>query len=361
MSQIPVEDHLAHVARCMIDGTVVPFLGAGANLCGRPENTPWSKGRYLPSGAELAAELIELAKYPDTSDRDLMRISQYFDATLGAGDLYKAIRDPFDAEYPPTALHEFLAALARLLGERGKPRQVILTTNYDDALERAFDAMDPPEPFDLIWYEAKPPDCGRFIHQRRASDIAPEDRGDERDAASVTIARPNEYVDLEPGERTIIVKLHGAMVRTDPSRDSYVITEDDYIRYLTGADIASQLPVVVRERIKESHLLFLGYSMRDWNLRVVLERLGGSEVLGNQDWSVQREPSTRASKQIEETLWSERDVDLRFILLDEYVERLTEAVHAAIAAERARKLAQEQAAALARSQPPPAKPPRPTF
>ena len=363
IGQIPVADHLDHVARCMIDGTVVPFLGAGANLCGRPEQTPWSKGRYLPSGAELAAELIELAKYPDKTDRDLMRISQYFDATLGAADLYRAVRDPFEAEYPPTALHEFLAAIACLLGERNKPRQVILTTNYDDALERAFDAMDPPEPFDLIWYEAKAKhsDCGRFIHQKQASDIAPEGRGDQREATAVTITRPNKYVDLEPGERTIIVKLHGAMVRSDASRDSYVITEDDYIRYLTGADIASQLPAVVRERIKESHLLFLGYSMRDWNLRVVLERLGGDQVLGSQDWSVQREPSTVASKQIEETLWAERDVDLRFILLDEYVEGLTEAVHAAVKAERDRKLAQQQADALASSQPPPVKPPRPKF
>ena len=355
--QVPYEVHQFHVAGRMLAGKVVPFLGAGANLCGRPEGTPWGRGEYLPSGAELAAELIERVKYPDPNDRDLMRISQYVDATLGAKTLYEWVRDPFEAIYPPTSLHYFLARMSGLLRKRNKPRQVILTTNYDDALESAFDAMDPPEPFDLLWYEAKPPHCGRFIHQRRASDIPPADRGDESVAASTPIARPNEYADLEPDERTVIVKLHGAMVRDDPARDSYVITEDDYIRYLTGADIASQLPAVLRERITESHLLFLGYSMRDWNLRVVLERLGGDEVLGSQAWSVQREPSTLAGKQIEETLWGERDVDLRFILLDEYVEDLKKQVTEALAAEAEKAVAQERAKALARSKPPQLKPP----
>ena len=42
--------------------------------------------------------------------------------------------------------------------------QVILTTNYDDALERAFDAVD--EPYDLITYVVASPKehKGRFMH-----------------------------------------------------------------------------------------------------------------------------------------------------------------------------------------------------
>ncbi len=300
--------HYFLVAKRMLEGDVVPFLGAGANLCGRPDE-PWALGSdYLPSGAELAAALAGEVQYPDPDDHDLKRISQYVHSVLGWQPLYKYVRAPLDALSTPTALHTFLARVAGTLRERGVARQVILTTNYDDALERAFHAAG--EAFDVIWYEAQEgrPDCGRFIH--------------DRSTGPVPILRPNQYVDLDPDERTVIVKLHGAMVRADASRDSYVITEDDYIRYLTRSDIAAELPVELRQRITERHLLFLGYSMRDWNLRVVLERLAGSGVLANQSWSVQREPPTAAATEIELTLWEDRDVDLVFTLLDDYVREL---------------------------------------
>jgi hypothetical protein len=300
--------HYFLVAKRMLEGEVVPFLGAGANLCGRPD-APWTPGSdFLPSGSELAASLAGEVSYPDPDDRDLMRIAQYVHSVLGWKPLYKYVRAPMDAMAPPSVLHTFLARFAGTLRERGVPRQVILTTNYDDALERAFDAAG--EPYDLIWYEAQSerPDWGRFIHG-----VSP---------TPVPILLPNQYVDLDPDERTVIVKLHGAMVRADASRDSYVITEDDYIRYLTRSDIAAQLPAVLRQRITERHLLFLGYSMRDWNLRVVLERLAGSGVLANQSWSVQRAPPTSAGAEIELTLWEDRDVDLVFVLLEEYAGEL---------------------------------------
>jgi hypothetical protein len=314
----PSRRHYFLVAKRMLEGEVVPFLGAGANLCGRPD-APWEPGSdFLPSGSELAVRLSAEVNYPDPDDRDLMRISQYVHSVLGWKPLYKYVRAPLDALSHPTTLHMFLAKLAGTLRKLDVPRQVILTTNYDDALERAFDACG--EPYDVIWYEAQSEraDCGRFIHDLEGSPIP--------------ILLPNQYVGLDPDDRTVIVKLHGAMVRADPSRDSYVITEDDYIRYLTRSDIATQLPAVLRQRITERHLLFLGYSMRDWNLRVVLERLAGSGVLANQSWSVQCKPTTDAGTEIELTLWNDRDVDLVFVMLDEYVRELEQQLEGPVAA-----------------------------
>jgi hypothetical protein len=151
------------------------------------------------------------------------------------------------------------------------------------------------------------------------------------------------------------------MVRSDPTRDSYVITEDDYIRYLAGPDVASQLPAVLRQRISEANLLFLGYSMRDWNLRVVLERLGGDAVLSGKDWSVQRRPGTDEETQIEETLWQLRKVDLRFILLDEYVDRLYDEIARVRAAEAQEAEEEKGRVAAAQSLPPVQKRPRRTM
>ena len=118
----------------------------------------------------------------------------------------------------------------------------------------------------------------------------------------------------------MILKLHGAVDRADPKGDSYVITEDNYIDYLMRGDIGGQLPVTVRERMADSHFLFLGYSMRDWNLRVILSRIWGEQELDLKSWAVQREPDDPAVKTIEETLWGARgDVDLVYGELQEYV------------------------------------------
>ena len=52
-----------------------------------------------------------------------------------------------------------------------------------------------------------------------------------------------------------------------------MITENHYIDYLRQADIARLIPVNVVSRMRKSHFLFLGYSLKDWNLRVILNRL----------------------------------------------------------------------------------------
>jgi len=49
-----LQDHYPRVARAMFEGSVVPLLGAGVNLCGRPTDIGWERGKHLPSGAELA-------------------------------------------------------------------------------------------------------------------------------------------------------------------------------------------------------------------------------------------------------------------------------------------------------------------
>ncbi|HWT23927.1 MAG TPA: SIR2 family protein [Solirubrobacteraceae bacterium] len=285
---------------------MIPFLGAGANLCGRPEKASWSKGRFLPKGSELAKVLADECGYPVPDDDSLLRVSQYVGAVLGEGALYEYLRDTFDADYPPTPLHEFLADLARPL--RAERPLLILTTNYDDALERAF--AERREPFEVLWYEAKKSvDCGRFLHRV--------------DGEVVVVDKPNEYLTPALLENTVILKLHGAIDREDPKRDSYVITEDDYIDYLSRPDISKQIPITLRQRMEESHYLFLGYSLRDWNLRVVLNRIWGEQTLDLKSWAVQREDDKPGVSEIEQKLWQARgDVDVVYVPLDEYVERL---------------------------------------
>ena len=201
---MPVDQrHYSLVAELLANGDVVPFLGAGANLCDRPAKTRWEPGRFAPSGSELAERLAASSRYPDP-DLDLLRVSQYVDAVLGEGRLYRYLHEIFDASYPPTSLHQLLARLPALLRESGSPQLLILTTNYDDLLERALEEVG--EPFDVVWYEAKRgPLHGRFMHRFPGGDV-------------VAIERPNEYTQLDLEERTAILKLHGAIDRRTSSR-----------------------------------------------------------------------------------------------------------------------------------------------
>jgi hypothetical protein len=305
------EQHYLLLSDLLAAGEVVPFLGAGANMCDRPDETEWETGRFLPSGAELAQALAERSRYPARDSYDLLRVSQYVDAVLGEKQLYRYLRAIFAVDYPPNSLHSLLAAMPPLLRERGSPQPLLITTNYDDLLERAFDARG--ETYDLVWYEAKGESLGgsKFIHRPPGG-------------KAVAIERPNKYTDLALSERAVILKLHGAVDRADPKGDSFVITEDHYIDYLSLGDIGGQIPMTLRERMADSHFLFLGYSMRDWNLRVILNRIWGAQELDLKSWAIQREPEDPTARKIEETLWGARgDVDLLYVPLREYVARLS--------------------------------------
>jgi hypothetical protein len=74
--------------------------------------------------------------------------------------------------------------------------------------------------------------------------------------------------------------------------------------------------------------------MRDWNLRVILNRIWGQQALDLKSWAVQRQPTDEAAREIEETLWRDRgDVDLLYVPLREYIARLVGEVFGAAATE----------------------------
>jgi hypothetical protein len=318
----PDERHYRRVVKHMVEGTIVPLLGAGVNATGRPLDEPFSiGGKYLPDARELAGHLARYFDYPmdDPAElRDLARVSQYAAVMEGSGPLYTELQKLFCGEYAPTPVHSFLARLPSVIRDEGHPPryQLIVTTNYDDALEQAF--RDADEPFDLATYIADGPHKGRFVHVPA-------------DAEARVIEKSNEYVDFPVDERgvldrTIIVKIHGAVDRLDPPAlwRSYVITEDHYIDYLSRSELSRLVPTQLLGKMMQSHFLFLGYSMRDWNLRVILQRIWGEQPLSWKSWAVQLKPD-----QLEEEFWEKRGVDILDVPLDEYVAGLEEQLHAA--------------------------------
>lgn len=306
------ESHYARVAAAFADGQVVPLLGAGVNLLDRAGDGDWQAQKLLPSGRELAQHLASVFWYPEGEALDLLRVSQWAVAREGPGPLYDELRKLFVGEYAPTRVHRFLAALPGILRARATPQhQAIVTTNYDDALERAFD--DAGEAYDVVWYIADGEHRGTFWHR--------PPNGEPR-----LIERPKLYDGLALEKQTAIVKIHGAVDRAQPDRDSYVITEDHYIDYLTKTEVAQLLPAELLVRLTRSRFLFLGYSMSDWNLRVILHRIWGQQPLSYKSWAIQKDPS-----EIEQELWRVRGVDVLDIPLETYIDELEARLQPAVA------------------------------
>ena len=310
MKCTPLDDdlvrHYKNVVNFMIEGRIVPFLGAGANLCGRPTDAVWHAHRsdFLPSGAELSRHLAKQFDCPE--EGELTRVSEYVSMTTGSGALYEHLHSLFNRDYPPTPLHTLLAQVPALIRTKGFPPkyQLIVSTNYDDLVERAF--VDAGEPFDLVTYIADGPHRGKFLHANPAG-------------GSTVIEIPNQYRDLSLERRTVILKIHGAVDRAAPDgeNDSYVITEDHYIDYLTRTELANLIPVTLAAKLRKSHFLFLGYGLRDWNLRVILHRIAGEQKLSFKSWAIQRQPTD-----LDHEFWRKRDVDILDLDLARYVAAL---------------------------------------
>jgi len=310
MSEPDNVDHQCKiVAKEICDGRVVPFLGSGANLCGRPEELVWRPGQFdwLPDSTELARYLANTFQYQGNGD-DLVRVSQYVLLMMGAYRLYEELRGLFNGDYPPTALHQFLAEVPSILRryQDPPPYQLIVSTNYDDVLERAFRKAG--EPFDLVSYDAEGETRGKFIHYPHDGDPRP-------------IEEPNRYSEVSTTKRTVILKIHGAVNRADEQRDSFVITEDHYIDYLARTDVSKLFPVTLIDKLRRSHCLFLGYRLHDWNVRVILKKIWANERLHRASWAIQLNPDL-----LDQKYWSHWDVTILNRPLETYIDKL----HAAL-------------------------------
>ena len=280
-------------------GEVIPFLGSGASLGDRkPNERQWEMGKssYLPTAGELATYLANKTQFPQGETRDLAKVAQYYGVVGGRVPLNRELHDIFGQDYPFTRLHSFLAEIETPL--------LAVTTNYDNLLERAFAAKthdvvvqttDASLGDQLLWWEHGQSEPTR-------------------------VSANKLYIDLD--EVSVIYKIHGTVDRLEPARDQYVITEDDYIDFLTRMTRKRAIPAIFAEPFQTRAFLFLGYGLGDWNLRVVLNRLEQDSPRRRDiaSWAIQRNPSP-----LEQRFWQERRVEVYDMTLDEFVSKLRSA------------------------------------
>jgi DNA-binding SARP family transcriptional activator len=252
----------------------------------------------------LASELSRRFGLDDVAP-ELARISQAVAVLNGAGQLYDTLHTLVESDGEPKAVHRFLAGLPFLLRAQHAPQPLLVTTGYELGLARALEERG--ETFDTVSYLAAGAMRGSFCH------IEPG-------GAANVIERPNAYTrELDLDARTVLLHLQGRIDGTsDRAWESFAVTEDDFINY---GDVGRRLPVGLAARLRRTHLLLLGYTLSTWTLRVVLERLWGSEPLPYRSWSVNAAPQP-----LEREFWRRRDVEVVDMTPDAYVAELEEAL-----------------------------------
>jgi hypothetical protein len=302
------------IAELFKKGQVIPFLGAGVNFGARPPGAPWDdqSAAFLPSGAELSRYLAQKSNFPSADEHDLTdlaKVAAYFVETSARRRLRERLHQVFDHDFAPCAIHAYLAEVA------GLTSLLIVTTNYDDLTEQAFKKAG--RPFDLV------------IHPTDRKEVEASVWWWKHGADKPVAVPPNQlFIDLKT--TTVIYKMHGTVDRLLKTWDSYVITEDDYVDFLSRMTSQTAVPALFMRHFRTRHFMFLGYGLRDWNLRVVLKNLrtlpppvsaAPSTVEGTDDelrsWAIQFRPS-----ELEVELWNARQVKLYDVDINEFVQQL---------------------------------------
>ncbi|WNZ47892.1 SIR2 family protein [Leptolyngbya boryana CZ1] len=256
----------------------VPCLFCHVDPMNRPAHCPL-QGDHATWDCPLAIEQrLAIAKM------NLRFISQYFKLTRSSDALYGAIRR-FSRQAKPNAIHHFFATLPQQFAQSSGelPYQLIATTNYDTLLEDAF--LLAGQPFDVVFYDSEGDDRGKFKHRRY------------RQQVSEVIEHREYREELPLGEYPIILKLYGSI------DEDFVITEDHHLHYLSTGSFDQKIPNRLLKILKNSSILFMGYSPNDYDLQLLHPIWEQGHLQGHSWFIHQSEPGN-----IDQKLWEKRNI-----------------------------------------------------
>ena len=184
----------ARSSRC---GRLIPFLGAGANLCDRGDGAVGGVGPFLPSARSSPSTSPTRGRYPDPGTPTCCACPS---TSRGAAARTSSTRTCARSSTPSTRRLAPPAARARC--RRARARRAAAAARGDDELRRPGRAgvRGRMIGFDVVWYEAKQNGRDRPL---RAPSAGREAEGRSRVRTS-TRASPIML------ERPAILKLHGA-------------------------------------------------------------------------------------------------------------------------------------------------------
>jgi SIR2-like domain len=225
------------IARAVEREECILFLGAGVH-CPPPEESGYvyPEEERPPLGSALSnllATSCDLAgRYPNESTTQLARVSLFFETAKSRKDLVDEIKAAVQVGKRPSPAVRGLAEL---------PFPLVITTNFDQLFERALS------------------DAGK---DAELSIYSPDSGVETRDypGATPSVTRP------------FVLKLHGDVGHAE----SLVVTDEDYIQFVLrmgDKEPYHPIPMTFRFFFMKWTTLFVGYSLVDYNLRLLFKTL----------------------------------------------------------------------------------------
>lgn len=272
---------LNRIIETIKSGRCIAFLGAGCSMSYKDKHGLDVPG--LPSGGTLAEKLATSCGYKNGNDYDLAKVAEYF-VYMKSGnreELESQLKKEISRINQPRPIHTVLAQLNTI--------KVVITSNYDTLLEN-----------ELLKYYRK---MDKHFYDHQNSQTAHFDRDIYFEANDI-----------------VLHKMHG----TVEVPRSMVITQSDYIRYLANLNDADRgMPEYFRKTMIPRHtLLFLGYSLEDWNFRVIWEGV----ISQYRNTGVQRESYAivQNPKDFQVKFWVRRNIEVIDYDLTEFAKKLAE-------------------------------------
>jgi SIR2-like domain len=210
------------------------FLGAGVHAA-PPEGSAFAypEDERPPIGSALSRELARTCelgeRYPDEDLGNLQRVALFYEIERSRHQLVEAVRNAVQVGKRPSPMLRALAALDFSL---------IITTNYDQLFENALAA------------------AGK---QPRVAVYTPE------------LEPTTDYRDPTP-QSPVVFKIHGDIARPE----TIVVTDEDYIQFvlrMSNKDPYDPIPLTLKYHLTGWTTLFVGYSLLDYNLRLLFKTL----------------------------------------------------------------------------------------
>ena len=225
----PVTTQIAEDVR---NGRCILFLGAAVHAP-PPEGSPFEypEAQRPPLGSALSRSLAEQCDLPDREDpANLQRVALFYEIARSRRLLVEEIARAVQEGKRPSPV-------VRALAELGFPR--VITTNYDQLFEDAL----------------------RIAGKRPRTSIYNKSK-----------LEPTQDPPNPTAESPIVYKLHGDIEHGD----TIVVTDEDYIEFLyrmLDKEPYNPVPLKLKADLTERTTLFVGYSLLDYNLRLLFKAL----------------------------------------------------------------------------------------
>ena len=231
---LEVDDALGLVADAVSQQRCILFLGAGAHAPPPDQSRfEYPAEQRPPVGAALSRKLADdchlSERFPGEDPSNLQRVALFYEIARSRHQLVEAVIGAVQTGKRPSPMLRALAGL-------GFP--LVITTNYDQLFESA-----------LIAAQKQP---------------------------RVAVYTPN----LEPtadyheptAESPVVFKIHGDILRPE----TIVITDEDYIQFvlrMSDKEPYDPVPLTLKYYLTGWTTLFVGYSLLDYNLRLLFKTL----------------------------------------------------------------------------------------